>query len=925
MNLRANTAVDVLIGPFIDKTDGNTTEDGLTLPQAEIKLSKNGQALAQKNDSTTAAFDDDGYYNCELDATDTNTEGQLVLIVHQSANALPVRHEYNIMAEAAWDSLYVAKDDGFMDVNIKTVGRTDTQETEANNLESACSNYSATRGLTGTALPAAAADAAGGVPVSDAGGLDLDGMNTNINDIETDTNELQGDWANGGRLDLLLDATLADTNELQGDWANGGRLDLLLDATLADTSELQADWVNGGRLDLIIDAILVDSAVIGAAGAGLTAVPWNSAWDAEVQSECADALTAYDPPTKAEMDSAHSTTDGKIDAVDDFVDTEIAAIKTDTAAILVDTGTTLPATLSTIDSEIGTVDTVVDAIKVITDKMVFTTTNQLDVQVISMATNSLTASAAAADFIGASEIAASASTEIADLIAADWVAGDASPLAIVAALKADAEWSNLATIDANIDAILVDTAVIGSAGAGLTAVPWNSAWDAEVQSECADALTAYGPPTNTQMEARTIATASYFDPATDKVILADAAHGGTSAVLTLERMVAASTTINEPAVKFTGNGTGAGLISTGGPTGVGGRFVGGGTTQNGIEGIGGSSSGSGMFLSGATYGLNLNGDDFYVGDILWTNVPPVNMFELSGDETAAENLESAFDDIAGTVHHMGIVEQGEAQSATSTSLVMRAGATFAASELVGARVVITSASAGDGQSREITANDGSDTLTVAAWATTPTGTIRYKIYAAVAGGSALTAAAIADAVWDETMAGHTTADTAGLVLNEWQDGGRLDLIIDSILADTNELQTDWVNGGRLDLLLDATLADTNELQGDWANGGRLDLLLDATLADTNELQGDWVNGGRLDLLLDASTATTVLTTAMTETYGSDGGTCTVAQALYEILQNLTEAVNIGTTRTVKKRDGSTTAATYTYDSASNPTSITRAT
>jgi hypothetical protein len=36
----------------------------------------------------------------------------------------------------------------------------------------------------------------------------------------------------------------------------------------------------------------------------LTAVPWNAAWDAEVQSEAADALNAYDPPTKAELDAA---------------------------------------------------------------------------------------------------------------------------------------------------------------------------------------------------------------------------------------------------------------------------------------------------------------------------------------------------------------------------------------------------------------------------------------------------------------------------------------------------------------------------------------------------------------------------------------------------------------------------------------------
>src|SRR5690606_8477980 len=31
---------------------------------------------------------------------------------------------------------------------------------------------------------------------------------------------------------------------------------------------------------------------IGANGSSLTSIPWNSAWDAEVQSECADALNA---------------------------------------------------------------------------------------------------------------------------------------------------------------------------------------------------------------------------------------------------------------------------------------------------------------------------------------------------------------------------------------------------------------------------------------------------------------------------------------------------------------------------------------------------------------------------------------------------------------------------------------------------------
>jgi hypothetical protein len=170
LDLKANTAVDVLIGPFVDSTDGNTDETGLTITQADVRLSKNGQNMAQKNDANACTHDELGYYNCPLDTTDTNTEGSLVLVVHE-AGALPVRHEFNVMSEAAWDSLYAAKDTGYMDVNVKAVSE-DT--TAADNLESACDNYSPTRGLSGTALPAAAADAAGGLPISDVGGLDLD-------------------------------------------------------------------------------------------------------------------------------------------------------------------------------------------------------------------------------------------------------------------------------------------------------------------------------------------------------------------------------------------------------------------------------------------------------------------------------------------------------------------------------------------------------------------------------------------------------------------------------------------------------------------------------------------------------------------------------------------------------------------------------
>ena len=64
MDLRANTAVDVLIGPFMDSTDGNSVEDGLTIAQADVRLSKNGQTLAQKNDITTCVNDPGVCFQC---------------------------------------------------------------------------------------------------------------------------------------------------------------------------------------------------------------------------------------------------------------------------------------------------------------------------------------------------------------------------------------------------------------------------------------------------------------------------------------------------------------------------------------------------------------------------------------------------------------------------------------------------------------------------------------------------------------------------------------------------------------------------------------------------------------------------------------------------------------------------------------------
>ena len=71
-------------------------------------------------------------------------------------------------------------------------------------------------------------------------------------------------------------------------------------------------------------------------------------------------------------------------------------------------------------------------------------------------------------------------------------------------------------------------------------------------------------------------------------------------------------------------------------------------------------------------------------------------------------------------------------------------------------------------------------------------------------------------------------------------------------------------------------------------------------------------------------SSTLLTTALTESYSTDGSAATATQLLYQIWSFLSEVSIASTTKTSKKLDGSTTAMTFTLDSATQPTAITRA-
>lgn len=110
IRLRYSTASqEVPLGYFVDSTDGNTEETGLTIANTDIKVWKAGATTLANKNSGGATHISNGVYYAVLDATDTNTLGPLVLFVHVSG-ALPVRVECEVVPANVYDSLIAGTD-----------------------------------------------------------------------------------------------------------------------------------------------------------------------------------------------------------------------------------------------------------------------------------------------------------------------------------------------------------------------------------------------------------------------------------------------------------------------------------------------------------------------------------------------------------------------------------------------------------------------------------------------------------------------------------------------------------------------------------------------------------------------------------------------------------------------------------------------
>jgi hypothetical protein len=325
--LKQSTAVTVKMGPFVDSTDGNTQETGLTISQADIRLSKNGGAYAQTNNATGATHDEKGNYGVPLDTTDTGTLRTLRVHIHESG-ALAVCQDFMVIPANAYDSLVLGTDELTTDVaewlgtavNEHTAGYpavTIKDGTGTGELATTSGKIDEVTTLTGHTAQTGDSYARLGAPAGASVSADIAAVKAETALIVADTNEVQGKLPDNKIMgssvttdkDDEIDAIKAVTDTLNdptvaaiadGVWDEataghvaagsfGAQLKTVLDAVKAETDNLPSAVKKNTQL-ANFPFILVLSAdhVTGATGKSVTA---ERSLDGAAFSGCANSAT----------------------------------------------------------------------------------------------------------------------------------------------------------------------------------------------------------------------------------------------------------------------------------------------------------------------------------------------------------------------------------------------------------------------------------------------------------------------------------------------------------------------------------------------------------------------------------------------------------------------------------------------------------
>lgn len=464
-----------------------------------------------------------------------------------------------------------------------------------------------------------------------------------------------------------------------------------------------------------------------------------------------------------------------------------------------------------------------------------------------------------------------------------------------------------ASVSADIAATKAQTAAIetdtqdlqtrlGTNGAGLTALPWNPAWDAEVESECTDALNAYDPPTKAEMDARTLAAASYATATAQATAQADLdlLTGTDGAILaTSQPNYAPAKAGDQMDLVNVPNATAVSAVQSGLATA---------TDLATVDTVVDASKvildklNTALELDGAVYRFTTNA----------LEQAPTGTGGGGGDATAANQVQILADiatlqadvtailDDTGT---SGVVVASGSKSGYSLSQAFPANFASLAINASG-HVVLQDASL-------VTAKLGTFTL---AKGTNLTG-LNDLDSAAVNAACDTALADYGGAKTTELNALQSHGDLAWATASGFSTHSAMDVAALVLATPANKLATD--SSGRVEVSGTITTLDALDTAQDAQHA--------ATQAKTNNLPASPAATG--DIPSAASVAAAALTTQMVESYRATGQVPTLAQAILELLAHMGNASIAGTTKTLKKLDKSTTAKTYTLNDADNPSSV----
>lgn len=371
--IKQSTASTIVIGPLVDQTDGFTAETGLTIAQADIRLSKNGGAFAQTNNAAGATHMENGHYSVPLNTTDTNTLGRLRVVVNESG-ALPVWRDFMVVPANVWDSFFGADrlqvhvDEMTAGIITATVIATDAIDADAIADNAINAAAIAADAITAAKIADGAIDAAtfaAGAINAAAIAADAIGASELAADAVT---EIQSGLATAAALatvdtnvdtlvasivtlsdvsDAIWDETLASHlaagstgNALNAAGAAGDPWSTAIPGAYGAGSagKIIGDNINAtissratpAQVNTEVDTALADVGLTTTVTGRIDAAITTRATPAQVNTEVDTALADYDAPTFAELDARTDAIDAALVVIDDFLDTEVAAIKAKT-------------------------------------------------------------------------------------------------------------------------------------------------------------------------------------------------------------------------------------------------------------------------------------------------------------------------------------------------------------------------------------------------------------------------------------------------------------------------------------------------------------------------------------------------------------------------------------------------------------------